>query len=211
MPKKKVIENKPTEEKVVATPKATVATFSFGGLNLEIKNQENGYVPDATPNIIMPKEQERAVALAVKNNLPILLQGEAGTGKTSIARYVAHKSQQGFTRINMHGYATPDELIGSKSVKDGATYYEYGVLTRAMIEGHITVLDEINATPPDCLFILHGLLDDDKRITLPTGDIVRPHKDFRFFATMNPDYEGTKSLNRALIDRFYYYPCNEHT
>jgi len=52
------------------------------------------------------------------------------------------------------------------------------------------------------MFILHGLLDEDKRISLPNGDIIRPHKDFRFFATMNPDYEGTRGLNRAFLDRF---------
>ena len=176
--------------------------ITFGGVELSVLNQDPAYIPALTPDIIMSEKQAHVIGLCMASNMPLLLQGEAGTGKTSVARLIAHKRKQGYTRINMHGYATPDELIGSKSVKDGSTYHEDGVLTKAMKEGHLVVLDEINATPPDCLFILHGLLDDDRRITLPNGEVIRPHKDFRFIATMNPDYEGTKSLNRAFIDRF---------
>ena len=102
----------------------------------------------------------------------------------------------------MTGFTTPDELVGSKSVKNGATYFEYGIVTDAMQKGAILVIDEINATTPDCLFILHGLLDEDKQVTLPNGEVIKPHKNFRVFATCNPEYEGTKSMNRAFKDRF---------
>lgn len=182
--------------------KTQTKTFRFGGVDLEVINQKDPQVPQMANPIKLDKEDAHAVALAVKHNRACLLMGETGTGKTSVVRYLAHKLKQGYTRINMHGYNTPDELIGSKSVKDGSTYYENGILTNAMLKGHIVVLDEINATPPDCMFILHGLLDDDRQISLPNGDVIRPHKDFRFFATMNPDYEGTRGLNRAFMDRF---------
>lgn len=178
------------------------SSFKFGGIEISVLNQDTPYVPAFTSPIKLTKEHERAIAVAVAQDLPALLIGETGTGKTSIVRELAYLRKQGYTRINMNGYTTPDELIGSKSVKNGSTYYEDGILTKAMKEGHIVVLDEINATPPDCSFILHGLLDDDKRVALPNGDIITPHQDFRVFATMNPDYEGTRSLNRAFLDRF---------
>lgn len=180
----------------------TKNSFKYGGIEISILNQETSYVPDFSNPIILTKDYEKAIAISVIRDLPALLIGETGTGKTSAAREIAYMRKQGYTRINMNGYTTPDELIGSKSVKNGETYYEDGILTKAMKEGHIVVLDEINATPPDCSFILHGLLDEDKRISLPNGDIVRPHQDFRIFATMNPDYEGTRSMNRAFLDRF---------
>jgi len=150
----------------------------------------------------MPNAYKKALAISVKANMPALLVGEAGTGKTSAVRYLAYKLQQPYVRVSMTGYTTPDELVGSKSAKDGSTYYEDGVITNAMKIGAMLVLDEINATPPDSVFILHGLLDEDRQITMPNGDVIKPHKDFRVFATMNPDYEGTKSLNRAFLDRF---------
>ncbi len=176
--------------------------FSYGGHQVDILYQKSKLIPTEAFNIKLPSADKEAIAIALEKDLPALFIGEAGTGKTSAVRYLAFKRKQGYTRINMHGYNTPDELIGSKSVKDGSTYYEQGILTDAMIKGHIVVLDEINATPPDCMFILHGLLDEDKRISLPNGDVIKPHKDFRFFATMNPDYEGTRGLNRAFLDRF---------
>ena len=176
-------------------------TFKSGGLKLKVLNQKE-QVPVVAQKIILSKIENSALAIAIKKDLACLLIGETGTGKTSAIRYLALKRKQGYTRINMHGYNTPDELIGTKSVKDGSTYWERGILSKAMQEGHIVVLDEVNATPPDCLFIIHGLLDDDKFVTLPNGDVLKPHKDFRFFATMNPDYEGTRGLNRAFFDRF---------
>src|ERR1035437_5134273 len=170
-------------------------TIKYGTYKLDILNQSIN-VPTFAEDIELEPKDQKALALAVKNNLSCLGIGETGVGKTSAIKRIAYLRKQGYTRINMHGYTTPDELIGSKSVANGGTYYEHGVLTKAMIEGHIVVLDEINATPPDIMFVLHGLLDDDRRITLPNGDIITPHPDFRFFATMNPDYEGTRGLNK---------------
>ena len=203
MLKMEVSEVKPEKKKVKAKPvELKENEFLFGDEVLTKLNQTGELVPQAAIEIELPESDKKALALAVKHDLPALLIGETGTGKTSAVRQLAYMRKQGYVRINMHGYNTPDELIGSKSVKDGSTYYENGILTNAMLNGQIVVLDEINATPPDCTFIIHGLLDEDKRVSLPNGDIIRPHKDFRFFATMNPDYEGTKSLNRAFLDRF---------
>lgn len=176
--------------------------FKYGTIQIDKINSTDTSVPNEALEIELPPADKKALAIAINNDLPTLLIGETGTGKTSVIKQLAFLRQQGYTRVNLTGYTTPDELIGTKSVKDGATYFENGIITNAMINGHILVLDEINATTPDCLFILHGLLDDDKRITLPNGEIIRPHKDFRVFATCNPDYEGTKSMNKAFIDRF---------
>lgn len=194
---------KTSQTKTIKKEKQDVVnTFKVGTYEIDILNQNDDFIPTHAEEIVVTDHHAEALALSVLYDLPTLLIGETGTGKTSIVRLLAFKRQQGYTRINMHGYNTPDELIGSKSVKDGATYYENGILTNAMLKGHIVVLDEINATPPDCTFIIHGLLDDDKRVALPNGDVIRPHKDFRFYATMNPDYEGTRTLNRAFMDRF---------
>jgi midasin (ATPase involved in ribosome maturation) len=46
------------------------------------------------------------------------------------------------------------------------------------------------------------LLDDNGFIRLDSGEVVRRHNNFRFFATMNLGYFGTKELNQALFNRF---------
>lgn len=165
-------------------------------------NSKDHRVPKSADLVKLPDHEMQALELAIEANIPALLIGETGTGKTSAIRRIAFDLKAPYVRVNMSGFTTPDELIGSKSVKDGATYFEHGVITDAMRVGAILVLDEINATSPDCLFILHGLLDEDRQITLPNGEIIRPEEGFRVFATANPDYAGTKGLNQALLDRF---------
>jgi nitric oxide reductase NorQ protein len=174
----------------------------FGKMTLKVREGEDKLIPTEAIEIDLGEMEMQALGIAYTHDKPCLLMGETGTGKTSAVRHLAFQTHSPYVRVNMTGYTTPDELIGSKSVKNGETYYEYGIVTNAMRRGAILVLDEINATTPDCMFILHGLLDEDKRITMPNGDIVRPAEGFRVFATMNPEYEGTKTINKALMDRF---------
>lgn len=174
----------------------------LANIPIDIINSTDPLVPTSSHEPILDDAILQPLAIALKDNLACLLIGETGTAKTSMVRWLAYLRKQAYVRVNMTGYTTPDELIGSKSVKEGATYFEYGIITDAMQRGAILVLDEINATTPDCLFILHGLLDEDRRITMPNSEVVYPHDDFRVFATCNPDYEGTKSMNKAFLDRF---------
>jgi MoxR-like ATPase len=186
-------------------PKAqAIQTVDFKGHDIPEwdGDHKNLLIPTLEADIWYPPEHTKAIATAIKENIACLLIGETGTGKTSMLREVAYLRKQPYYRINLTGYTSPDELIGSKSAQAGSTYFEEGVMIKAMREGALLVMDEINATPPDCLFALHSLLDDERKVTLPTGTVVYPHPEFRFFATMNPDYEGTKSVNKALTDRF---------
>ena len=177
-------------------------TIKYGGIRITKIGSKDPLVPTRSLKIKLQDDDRQALAVAIKANKACLLIGETGTGKTSAVKELAHLLKQPYVRINMTGFTTPDELIGSKSVKDGKTYFEYGIITDAMQRGAILVIDEINATTPDCLFILHGLLDEDRQVTLPNGEVIKPHQDFRVFATCNPEYEGTKSMNRAFKDRF---------
>jgi MoxR-like ATPase len=101
-----------------------------------------------------------------------------------------------------------DEFLGKLLINEQGTYWVNGVLVDAMLAGDWILLDEINACLPEIAFSLHSLLDDDRMVVLMEydGRIVRPHPNFRVFASMNPSeegrYGGTKTLNEALLDRF---------
>ena len=146
------------------------------------------------------------VAVCINEQLPVLLMGETGTGKTSLVRNLASKTNNGFRRVNHNGGTSVDDIVGKILVNKEGTYWVDGVLTEAMRKGDWYVADEINASSAEILFIYHSLLDDDGYVVLPenNGEVVRPHKNFRFFATMNPsaDYHGVKELNKALMSRF---------
>jgi ATP-dependent Lon protease len=158
---------------------------------------KNYYASDANINLI------RA---CIERNAPALLIGETGTGKTTLIREVALEENKTLVRISVNGSMGVEEILGKWLVEKGTTKWQDGVLTDAVRKGHWVVMDEINAALPEILFTLHSLLDDDRSISLPEKDneIIKPHKDFRFFATMNPpeEYAGTKDMNKALMSRF---------
>ncbi len=148
------------------------------------------------------------LAYAVANSLPALLIGETGVGKTQAVRTLAWRTNNGLRRVNLNGATTVDEFLGKMLINEQGTYWVNGVLVNAMQAGDWILLDEINACLPEIAFCLHSLLDDDRMVVLMEydGRIVRPHPNFRLFASMNPSeegrYSGTKTLNEALLDRF---------
>ena len=190
-----------------ATVETKTPTFKVGKLELDINPQENPYLPHKT-KIIGNTHELETIALGVKNNLPVLLIGDTGTGKTSFIRFLAHETNNGFRRLNLNGSTTADELVGHYVVDDkekGMRWVD-GVLLDAMRNGYWLLLDELNAGLPEVLFVLQSVLDDDRFLVVAEheGEIVRPHENFRIFATMNPslEYAGTRDLNKALLSRF---------
>ena len=154
-----------------------------------------------------------------EENINVLLIGATGTGKTHAARHLAYELQVPYMRVNCNGAITPEDLIG-QYIPDGNGGFKWcdGVLTKFIRHGGIFVLDEINAAPAEILFVLHSLLDDERKIVLTQkdGEVVKASDKFMFIATMNPTeeaiYEGTKELNAALKDRFgvvLYYDYDE--
>jgi midasin len=76
---------------------------------------------------------------------------------------------------------------------------------RALRRGHWVILDELNLAPSEVLEALNRLLDDNRELYLAeTNETVKPHPNFRLFATQNPcgAYGGRKPLSRAFRNRF---------
>lgn len=175
-------------------------------MNTDVKSR---FIPSSSKIFVNVNHILEQVGVAVNKKLPVLLSGETGTGKTSLVRYLAHRTNNGFRRVNHNGGTTVDDIVGKILVNQQGTYWVDGVLIEAMRNGDWYVADEINASSAEILFIYHSLLDDDGYVVLPEngGEIVKPHDNFRFFATLNPsaDYHGVKELNKALMSRFVVF------
>lgn len=174
-------------------------------LPVNVENSSKEFVPQS----FVYEDNKRIleqVGFAISRQMPVLLEGETGTGKTSLVRFLANKTNNAFRRVNHNGGTTVDDIVGKILINKEGTYWVDGVLVEAMKKGYWYLADEINAASPEINFIYHCLLDDDGYIVLPekNGEIVRPHPNFRFFAAMNPssDYAGTKEMNKALMSRF---------
>ena len=147
--------------------------------------------------------------------LHTLLIGETGSGKTLSLKALAFRLGVPYKSLSFNGACTIEDVLGSfipatkKTVDEPngkfGWYWTDGWLTKLARFGGIFVAEEINSAPPEILFVLHDLLGHVSHkldLTALGGDVVDAHPDFFFAATMNPDYEGTVPMNKALMDRF---------
>jgi cobaltochelatase CobS len=162
--------------------------------------------PTLSNTIFGQDETLKMLKLASKADIATLLIGDTGTGKTTIVKHLAELEGRDWIRFNLTGETTVDDFVGKWTLQNGETVWNDGILLQAMKQGKWLIVDEINVALPEILFVLHSLLDDDKYVVVPNnnGEVVRPEKGFRFFATMNPvdEYAGTKDLNKAFKSRF---------
>lgn len=143
---------------------------------------------------------------AIKADIPVLLEGHTGTGKTYAIMELAKKQKKTLHVINVSGELTVDSILGQQTLLDGNVLWRDGVLTAAMKKGDWVLFDEMNTALPEVLTVINGVLDDSRSVTLPNADNERvtAHAEFRFIGTQNPstgDYAGTGRLNNALLNR----------
>jgi nitric oxide reductase NorQ protein len=164
-------------------------------------------IDQLSDNAILGQDKiKKQLKHAITQDMPALLIGETGTGKTTLIKDLAEQAGKKWLRFNLTGETTVDEFVGKYTLENGQTKWQDGVLLYAMRQGLWLIVDEINVALPEILFVLHSLLDDDKSVLVAqhNGEVVKPSPDFKFFATMNPveEYAGTKDLNKAFMSRF---------
>ena len=137
---------------------------------------------------------------------PVLLEGPTSAGKTTLVEYLASRSGQRCIRINNHEHTDVQEYTGCYSTdSNGKLCFRDGLLVQALKHGHWVILDELNLAPSEVLEALNRLLDDNRELYIPeTNETVKPHQNFRLFATQNPCgvYGGRKPLSKAFRNRF---------
>ena len=137
---------------------------------------------------------------------PILLEGPTSAGKTTLVEYFAARCGHHVVRINNHEHTDIQEYTGAYAAdSNGSLSFRDGILVQALRQGHWVILDELNLAPSEVLEALNRLLDDNRELFLPeTNEVVKPHPNFRLFATQNPSgaYGGRKPLSRAFRNRF---------
>ena len=101
-----------------------------------------------------------------------------------------------------------ESLLGFKTIKTNAEgqqeiVFVDGPVIKAMKEGHILYIDEINMAKPETLPVLNGVLDYRRQIMNPyTGEVIKAVPGFNVIAAINEGYVGTLPMNEALKNRF---------
>ncbi|MFA7388637.1 MAG: AAA family ATPase, partial [Thiohalobacteraceae bacterium] len=97
---------------------------------------------------------------AYANQLPVLLKGPTGCGKTRFMEYMAWRLERPLITVSCHDDLTASDLVGRYLVRGGETVWIDGPLTRAVRIGAICYLDEIVEARKDTMVVIHPLGDD---------------------------------------------------
>ncbi|MBP3255621.1 MAG: AAA family ATPase [Clostridia bacterium] len=165
--------------------------------------EQKQLIPNLGEEFELP-EQLKPICNAVVNgdSKTVLLHGPAGTGKTISCKLICRDI--GLPIMDtVNCSENLDEFILGKFIPEGdQIVFKESFVTKAIRDGGAVVFEEINFAKPAYLAFLNSLLDDNGFVRLDNGEIVRRNPNFRFFATMNLGYFGTKELNQALYNRF---------
>lgn len=143
-----------------------------------------------------------------KLNKNILLKGPTGSGKTKLAETLSETVNTPMHQVNCSVDLDAESLLGFKTIKtndEGRQEIVFidGPVIKAMREGHILYIDEINMAKPETLPILNGVLDYRRQLTNPfTGEVIKATPGFNVIAAINEGYVGTLPMNEALKNRF---------
>lgn len=95
------------------------------------------------------------------------------------------------------GYLSRPDFLS----RDFAFGFVEGPLATAFRTGEWILLDEVNLAPPETLLALAPLIDGT--LTLPNGEILHAHPNFRLICCMNPATDvGKANLPETLIHKF---------
>lgn len=142
---------------------------------------------------------------AHQTNLPTMMFGDTGPGKTSMVQAYAAKYKLPLVTVMCNGGIDPNAFWGQPVPDQDLGFRIQDADTLLVVEnGGILYLDELNFLPAKNAAPLNSLIDGRRMITiLEQGNRrVKAHDDLMVIATFNPDYEGTRPLNAALKNRF---------
>ncbi|MEW9898677.1 CbbQ/NirQ/NorQ/GpvN family protein [Chitinivorax sp. PXF-14] len=141
---------------------------------------------------------------AWRNQLPLLIKGPTGCGKTRFVAHMAAKLGRPLITVSCHDDLTAADLVGRHLIGDGSTYWSDGPLARAVRQGAICYLDEVVEARKDTTVVLHPLTDDRRILPIErTGEELVAPPEFMLVVSYNPGYQNLlKSLKPSTRQRF---------
>ncbi len=152
-----------------------------------------------------PQEDEIPLfEAAYANNIPVLLKGPTGCGKTRFMEHMAWRLKRPLVTVSCHDDLTASDLVGRYLIVGGETRWADGPLARAVRGGGICYLDEIVEARKDTTVVIHPLADDRRVLPIEkTGELLQAPEEFCLAISYNPGYQSVlKDLKQSTRQRF---------
>ena len=140
---------------------------------------------------------------------PTFISGLSGNGKTFMVEQACAKVGKEFIRVQINPETDEDDLLGGFRLINGETVFAKGPVLKAMENGAILLLDEIDRAT-NKIMCLQGILEGKPVLVKKTGETISPAKGFNVFATANTKGKGSEDgrftaasiLDDAFLERF---------
>ncbi|KPK13917.1 MAG: AAA family ATPase [Anaerolineae bacterium SG8_19] len=152
---------------------------------------------------------------AYSSQLPVLLKGPTGTGKTRFMEHMAWRLKRPLITVSCHDDLTAADLVGRYLITNNETVWVDGPLAKAVRCGGICYLDEVVEARKDTTVVIHPLADDRRILPMEKrGELLQAPKEFVLALSYNPGYQSVlKELKQSTRQRFvaieFKYPAPE--
>src|SRR6056300_472820 len=140
---------------------------------------------------------------------PVYVSGLSGNGKTFMVEQAAAKLGREFIRVQINPETDEDDLLGGFRLINGETVFSKGPVLKAMENGAILLLDEIDRAT-NKIMCLQGILEGKPVLVKKTGEVIEPADGFNVIATANTKGKGSEDgrftaasiIDDAFLERF---------
>jgi nitric oxide reductase NorQ protein len=159
---------------------------------------------DQEPQYVEIGHEREVFRRAVAEQIPLLLKGPTGCGKTRFVERMAYELELPLITVSCHEDLSAADLVGRYLFRDNQTVWEDGPLTLAVRHGAICYLDEIVEARNDTTVIIHSLTDHRRILYIDkTQEVVHAAPRFVMVLSYNPGYQNiTKDLKESTKQRF---------
>ena len=156
------------------------------------------------PNYLPQGDEIELFEKAWRSQIPVLLKGPTGCGKTRFMEYMAWHLDRPLVTVACHDDLTASDLLGRYLITRNETRWLDGPLTRAVREGALCYLDEFVEARKDTTVVIHPLVDDRRMLALEkTGETLQAGSEFGLCISYNPGYQSSvKELKQSTRQRF---------
>ncbi|MCB0389672.1 MAG: CbbQ/NirQ/NorQ/GpvN family protein [Bdellovibrionales bacterium] len=165
-------------------------------------NNDNEVVTDLF--YLVNKNEEEIFNSCYENQLPLLLKGPTGCGKSQFVEFMSYKLGKPLVKIACNEDTNATDLLGRFIIKGGDTIWQDGPVIRAIRSDAILYFDEIAEAREDVIVAIHPLTDHRREIYLDKiNEVVKASNNFMVVASFNPGYQsGLKEMKPSTRQRF---------